>query len=174
MPYRICKSIEIENGHMLSKHPDACRFPHGHSRRVEFLLEADTLDSHEMVCDFKVLKSAMNAYLKTLDHAMCVNTEDPRYSDLKSAYGERVVGFEDLDPTTEILARRIFDVCVEKLAAYAADPATRYPLAQGLRLVSVKVWETSSSWAEYIGPVAIESSVERIPSRSAAQPIRQV
>ena len=22
MPYRICKSIEVENGHMLSRHPD--------------------------------------------------------------------------------------------------------------------------------------------------------
>lgn len=29
MPYRICKAIEVENGHMLSKHPDKCRFPHG-------------------------------------------------------------------------------------------------------------------------------------------------
>src|SRR5947209_8102903 len=36
MAFRICKTIEIENGHMLSKHPDKCRFPHGHSRRVEF------------------------------------------------------------------------------------------------------------------------------------------
>jgi 6-pyruvoyltetrahydropterin/6-carboxytetrahydropterin synthase len=46
MPYRICKSLEIENGHMLSKHPDKCRFPHGHSRKVEFVIEADELDMH--------------------------------------------------------------------------------------------------------------------------------
>ena len=37
MPYRICKTIEIENGHMLSKHPDKCRFPHGHTRVVSVL-----------------------------------------------------------------------------------------------------------------------------------------
>ena len=41
MPYRICKSLEIENGHMLSKHPDKCRFPHGHTRKVEFVIEAE-------------------------------------------------------------------------------------------------------------------------------------
>ena len=49
MPYRICKTIEIENGHMLSKHPDKCRFPHGHTRRVELVLEADDLDENGMV-----------------------------------------------------------------------------------------------------------------------------
>ena len=56
MPYRICKTFEIENGHMLSKHPDLCKFPHGHSRKVEIVLEADTLDHNEMVCDFKAFK----------------------------------------------------------------------------------------------------------------------
>ena len=37
MPYRICKTLEIENGHMLTHHPDKCRFPHGHSRKVDRL-----------------------------------------------------------------------------------------------------------------------------------------
>ena len=55
MPYRICKSLEIENGHMLTKHPDKCRFPHGHTRRVEFVIEADELDENQMVCDFKII-----------------------------------------------------------------------------------------------------------------------
>lgn len=63
MPYRICKTFEIENGHMLSKHPDKCRFPHGHTRKVEFTLEADALDPNEMVCDFKVVKETMEALL---------------------------------------------------------------------------------------------------------------
>lgn len=77
MPYRICKTFEIENGHMLSKHPDKCRFPHGHTRKVEFTLEADALDPNEMVCDFKVVKETMEALLDQYDHAMCVNTDDP-------------------------------------------------------------------------------------------------
>lgn len=56
MPYRICRIFEIENGHILSKHPEKCRFPHGHTRRVEIVFEADDLDANDMVCDFKVLR----------------------------------------------------------------------------------------------------------------------
>ena len=56
MPYRICKSLEVENGHMLAKHPDKCQFPHGHTRKVEFVIEADDLDDRQMVCDFKIIK----------------------------------------------------------------------------------------------------------------------
>ena len=53
MRYRVCKSFHIESGHMLSKHPGLCRFPHGHSRRVDVVLGAETLDSSGMVCDFR-------------------------------------------------------------------------------------------------------------------------
>ena len=65
MPYRICKTIDIENGHMLSKHPDKCQFPHGHTRKVEFVLEAAQLDQNEMVCDFKIIKTALAPYETT-------------------------------------------------------------------------------------------------------------
>lgn len=149
MPYRICKSLDIENGHMLSKHPDACRFPHGHTRRVEFVLEADTLDDREMVCDFKLVRDAVGAYLETLDHALCVNTDDPAFADLRARYGERIVPFDHQDPTTEVLARRIFDVAAAGLAAHAARPDPRYPLRPAVRLLKVRLWETATSWAEY-------------------------
>ena len=147
--FRICKSLEIENGHMLSKHPDKCRFPHGHTRRVEFVLEADALDQHEMVCDFKIIKDALGDWLDGFDHAMCMNTADPAYQDFKQRYGERVIGFENQDPTTEVMARTIFDHASAALADYAARGDSRYPLAKGVRLVRVRVWETTSSWAEY-------------------------
>lgn len=151
MPYRICKTFEIENGHMLSKHPDLCKFPHGHSRKVEIILEADTLDHNEMVCDFKALKASLNDYLKTLDHAICVNTQDKNFSQLKAAFGDRVVAFEALDPTTEVMAKTIYDVVTAKLADYAHQPRARYPLRPTVRVVKVRLWETSCSWAEYLG-----------------------
>jgi 6-pyruvoyltetrahydropterin/6-carboxytetrahydropterin synthase len=151
MAYRICKVIEIESGHMLSKHPEACRFPHGHTRRVEFVLESDDLDANEMVCDFKVIRDAVGEYLDTLDHALCMNTDDPAFSDFRARYGGRVVGFLHQDPTTEVLARTIFEVCAGRLAAHAARNPSTFPLRPSVRLVSVRVWETSSSWAEYHG-----------------------
>ena len=152
MPYRICKTFEIESGHMLSKHPDKCAFPHGHTRKIECVLEADELDKNEMVCDFKIIKQIMSDFLETFDHAMCVNTEDPRYSDFKSFYGGRVISFERTDPTTEVLAKKAFSHLQERLAEYASTSTQRYPLRNTLRVVKVRVWETSSSWAEYWEP----------------------
>ena len=149
MPYRICKSLEIENGHMLSKHPDKCRFPHGHTRKVEFVLEAEDLDANEMVCDFKVIKDAVGAWLDTFDHAMCMNTDDPAYPLFKERYGDRVIGFEHQDPTTELMARIIFDHTAKALSDHAMRVDSRYPLRGQVLLRSVRVWETTSSWAEY-------------------------
>ena len=47
--YRICKTFEVENAHMLSKHPEKCKFPHGHSRKIEVVISAAQLDSADMV-----------------------------------------------------------------------------------------------------------------------------
>lgn len=149
MPYRVCKMIEIENGHMLSQHPDKCRFPHGHTRRVEIVLEADNLDANGMVCDFKIVKTAMGDYIDSFDHAICMNTTDPMYATLKAAYGDRVIGFDATEPTTEVLAKTFFDACVAGFASYAQAGGGKYVLRDSVRLVSLRVWETSSSWAEY-------------------------
>ena len=150
MPYRVCKMIEIENGHMLSKHPDKCRFPHGHTRRVEIVLEADDLDTNGMVCDFKIVKTAIGEYLDTFDHALCMNTDDPMYSAFKQAYGDRIIGFESTEPTTEVLAKSFYDACVAGFAAYVNAGSGRYDLRESVRLLRVRVWETSSSWAEFL------------------------
>jgi 6-pyruvoyltetrahydropterin/6-carboxytetrahydropterin synthase len=149
MPYRICKIFEIESGHMLSKHPDLCKYPHGHSRRVEVVLEAGTLDRNEMVCDFKALKDALGDYLQSFDHALCVNTKDPNFAQLKAAYGAQIISFNGEDPTTEVMARAIFVEAKKRLAAYVKKRKAKYPITTDLRLASVRVWETSSSWAEY-------------------------
>ncbi len=149
MPFRICKTLEIENGHMLSMHPDSCRFPHGHSRRVEIVLEADSLDEGGMVCDFKVVKEAVGDFLDRFDHALCVNTRDPMYGTLREAYGERVIGFENTEPTTEVLAKTFFEEIRRQLALYIERGDAKYPLRAEVRLARVRVWETSSSWAEY-------------------------
>lgn len=149
MPYRICKTLEIENGHMLSLHPDNCRFPHGHTRKVEFVLEAGELDAVGMVCDFKIIKEAVGAYLESFDHALCMNTDDKMYAVFKEAYGDRVIGFESTEPTTEVMAKDFFDACTRHLRQYSANPSAGYILRDNVKLVSVRVWETGNSWAEY-------------------------
>lgn len=149
MPYRICKMIEVENGHLLSKHPDKCRFPHGHTRKVELIFEADSLDNHEMVFDFKLVKRMVEDFLETYDHALCMNTEDPKFEFFKEAYGERIIGFEGLDPTTEVMAKTIFDHTSGQLQHHIDHPDPEYPVRAEVHLKTIRVWETTSSWAEY-------------------------
>lgn len=147
MPYRICKSFEIESGHVLSKHPGKCRFPHGHSRRVEIVLKADTLDANDMVCDFKAVKLALQAFLETWDHALAINTDDPHFAFYQEKHGARIVPFAHADPTTEVMAKAIFDEVGRSLAA--ARRQGDFAIPQSVTVERVRVTETSSSWAEY-------------------------
>ena len=145
MPFRICKRFEIESGHILSKHHGKCRFPHGHSRRVEVVVTADTLDANDMVCDFSVLKEALRELLDSWDHALCLNTKDPEFAFYQRTYGARVIPFDGRDPTSEVLAQTVFHELRRRLAGVVAEhriPAT-------IRVECVRVSETSNSWAEF-------------------------
>jgi 6-pyruvoyltetrahydropterin/6-carboxytetrahydropterin synthase len=115
---------------------------------VEFVLEADALDERDMVCDFKVVKETMCEFLETFDHALCVNTADPKFGELRAAYGDRIIAFEQVDPTTEIIAQTVHAHFKKKLVEYRAH-SRKYPVRDAVRIVKVRVWETSSSWAEY-------------------------
>lgn len=147
MPFRIAKTFTIESGHLLTKHPGACRYPHGHSRTVEVIVTADALDAQDMVCDFKALKTAVHEIVNRYDHSFSLNTADPRFRELRAAYGDRVLAFTNTDPTTEVLARELFQEIQAQMRAAASD--AEYPIPSTVRLERVRVTETSSSWAEY-------------------------
>ena len=147
MPFRIAKTFTVESGHLLTKHPGACKFPHGHSRTVEVVLTADTLDARDMVCDFKALKQVIATAVARYDHSLALNTIDPQFATLSAAYGDHIVPFEKIDPTTEAMARAIFQEIRAALATAPGDPA--YPIGPAVRLERVRLTETATSWAEY-------------------------
>ena len=147
MTYRISKSFEIESGHILSKHPGKCRFPHGHSRRIEVVLAADTLDANDMVCDFKAVKLALKTFLDSWDHALALNTDDPNFAFYQEKHGARLIPFVKTDPTSEIMAKTVFDEITRSLTASSRQGD--YAIPAGVRVERVRVTETSSSWAEY-------------------------
>lgn len=146
--FRICKRIELESGHLLSKHPGSCQFPHGHTRSVELVLSAETLDERDMVVDFKAVKEAMSEFLGKFDHALCMNTDDAHYETFRHIYGERIIPFEHSDPTSEAMARAVFLFAKKALLGASQHPGL-YPVRNCVKLERVRVWETSSSWAEY-------------------------
>ena len=64
----------------------------------------------------------------------------------------RVVIFEKHDPTTEALAKRIYDFVAGEIArgaSYTDEHGNSFGLSRDLTLERVRVTETSSSWAEY-------------------------
>jgi 6-pyruvoyltetrahydropterin/6-carboxytetrahydropterin synthase len=142
MPFRICKVFSVENGHILSKHPGKCRFPHGHSRRIEVVVEAGELDANDMVCDFKQVGALIGEFIETFDHAMCLNTADAHFSLYRDAY-ERVVPFENQDPTSELMARLVFK---KMQSALETAPDS---LRRRVRVRRIRMHETATSWAEY-------------------------
>ncbi len=129
---------------MLSRHPGKCRGPHGHSRTIDIVMEADELSEDGMVIDFAELKQAARQVMETYDHTLCVNSADQRHAELKEIFGDALVSFPDQEPTTETLARRVFDEIAGRLAGGRKRASSNAP-----RLVRVRVSETSSTWAEY-------------------------
>jgi 6-pyruvoyltetrahydropterin/6-carboxytetrahydropterin synthase len=151
--FRIAKTFEVEYGHRLAKHPEKCRFPHGHSLRIEVVARGRELDDNDMVCDYKALKMVTVDLVERLDHAMALNSADPELEKLR-AIGDRVLLFENQDPTTEVLVRWLYEQIAARIAedGWVTSPSgARYKIPAGLELERVRVWETSTSWAEYVG-----------------------
>ncbi|MCW5941496.1 MAG: 6-carboxytetrahydropterin synthase [Fimbriimonadaceae bacterium] len=150
--YRVCRRFVVESGHMLSRHPEACRFPHGHTRTIEVVVASDELDDLGMVVDFKALKLALEGHLDRYDHAIAVNKTDPFLKSLRSAFPESAFVVFEGEPTTEAIAKEIFDHASRVLAdgfEAASGSGTPYRIPPGrCRLERVRVWETPSSWAE--------------------------
>lgn len=147
--FRVAKQFTFDAGHRLTSHPELCRHPHGHTYRVEVVLEAPVLDANAMVCDYKALSLLVRQVLKQLDHAMILHRQDPLCQVLQEA-GERVVVLEE-EPTAEVLARHLFAEIRATLAGAAAEPEriAPYRWRQEVRLVAVRLWETPTTWAEY-------------------------
>lgn len=151
--YRIAKTFEAEYSHRLSKHPEKCRFPHGHRLRIEVVVRGDRLDGNDMVCDYKALKTLVLELVRRLDHAVAINADDPHRGAVE-AMSERVVVFEGVDPTSETVARWLFEEISKRLRSgreIAAPSGVVYHLPDSLELERVRVWETATSWAEFVG-----------------------
>jgi 6-pyruvoyltetrahydropterin/6-carboxytetrahydropterin synthase len=137
---------------MLSKHPGRCRFPHGHSRVVTLVVSGSRLDRNDMVCDFKALKLALERACDRFDHAMVINSEDPIAGQLGESV-ERTVLFESEDPTTEVLARRIYESLrriILEGEPLRDEEGISYCLPRDLVIERVRVTETDCTWAEYV------------------------
>ena len=130
--YSVTKRIEFCYGHRLMDYEGMCQHPHGHNAVVEIHIDADTLDSRNMVADFGDIKRIVKGWIdRELDHRMILRKDDPLTAVLQKM-GEPVYVL-DSNPTAERIAQLIYDKSRE----------------QGLPVSRVTVWETPTSWATY-------------------------
>jgi 6-pyruvoyltetrahydropterin/6-carboxytetrahydropterin synthase len=130
--YRVTKRIDFCYGHRLLDYDGVCKHPHGHNAVAEIVVRTDQLDARNMVADFGEIKRLVKGWIdRELDHKMILRRDDPLVAPLQ-ALGEPVY-LLDSNPTVERIAKLIFD-------------ETR---ALGLDVVTVRVWETPTSYASY-------------------------
>jgi 6-pyruvoyltetrahydropterin/6-carboxytetrahydropterin synthase len=130
--YSVTKRIDFCYGHRLLDYDGVCKHPHGHNAVAEIEVMTGELDNRAMVCDFSDIKRHVKDWIDTtLDHRMVLRHDDPLVAPLQEL-GEPVY-LLDSNPTVERIARLIFDEAAN----------------QGLPVVSVRVWETPTAFAEY-------------------------
>jgi len=130
--YLVTKRIEFCYGHRLLDYDGVCKHPHGHNAVAEIDVRTDRLDARNMVADFSDIKRLVKGWIdRELDHKMILRHDDPLVVPLKEL-GEPMYLLES-NPTVERIARLIFEKTAEL----------------GFHVVSVRVWETPSSFAAY-------------------------
>ena len=116
---------------------------HGHSYKVEILLQADALDNGQMVYDFGLLKGDVRTLIDSFDHAVALWSDDsPEYIKSIKKHSERWVVIP-VSPSAEQFSRVIF---------FLVDTVLQHTEMQngesGVTLNSVIVHETDTGYAQ--------------------------
>ena len=141
---KIVKIIQWDMGHRVMNHRSVCRGLHGHRYKAEICVEGDIVNetgaSEEgMVVDFADIKRIANSFIHDkLDHAFMVWEKDI----------ELLNFFENSEGHKPVIVP--FTSTAENVAAYIfneLDGQFNDAFGTGLRLHSVKLWETPTSCA---------------------------
>jgi len=116
---------------------------HGHSYKVEILLEADILDNGQMVYDFGLMKSDMRGIIDAFDHTLVFwNDDDPDYIAACIKHSLRWIGLP-VSPSAEQLSR-VFFILIELVLKNA-----EMRNGEGvISLHSIIVHETATGYAQ--------------------------
>ena len=132
----VTKTVKFDAAHVLTNHQGLCKNLHGHTYRVDVSVAQAEGDMRDMVIDFKDLKRiAEEVVCSRFDHAFIYSTESEGEREIAAVverYGMRTVAIP-FRSTAENLARWIFDELKGRIRG----------------LVSVRVYETADSCAEY-------------------------
>lgn len=119
--HQISVKASFSSAHNLRKYRGKCEKLHGHNWQVEVTLQSQKLNKEGMVMDFNEAKKELIFILDKLDHR----------------YLNEIEPFDKLNPTSENIARYIFETLKSRLKN------------KNTKVKSVDVWETSNSKASY-------------------------
>lgn len=141
----IRKKFGFENAHVVRNcTSDRCRRSiHGHSYKVELLLEAHALDHGQMVYDFGLLKGRIRDLIDAFDHAITYwQADDAQYIAACQQFSARWISLP-VSPAAEQFARVFFamvDAMLRHTVMKNAEP--------DVQLHSVIVHETETGYAQ--------------------------
>ena len=137
---RITREFSFEGAHALGGYDGKCCHIHGHSYRMEVTVTGEPVADEDspkkgMVIDFTDLKKIVGEnIIDKFDHALVMRQDAPLAEEIQKIYGNVIV--VDFQPTSEMLATYFSDV-ISGL------------LPKGVKLFSIKLWETEKSCAAW-------------------------
>lgn len=130
---------------------------HGHSYKVEFILEAHAFDNGQMVYDFGLLKGDVRDLVDAFDHSITLwSGDNPEYIQAMKAHSERWVQIP-VSPSAEQFSRLFF-----LLADTALGLAEMVNGESQVWLQSVIVHETETGYAQCFREDVVNEAMGRI------------
>ena len=119
--YEVTIETHFSAAHRLRQYNGECERLHGHNWDVKVSIASEELNDLGMVIDFKELKGKTNELMDRFDHQ----------------YLNEIPPFAELNPTTENIARYVF------------DELSRIIDTDSIRVSKVTVWESPTCHASY-------------------------
>ncbi len=123
MPYRVTATARFEAAHNLIDYAGGPEPLHGHSYKVEAVLESKDLQQYELAVDFGAARAALEAIAKEFDY---------RYINEHPAFAGR-------------------NTSAENLARYFAERLETSGALGWTRVAEVTVWEGPENRATFVG-----------------------
>ncbi len=135
-PRYCARFLSIDAAHRLVNHPSKCRHLHGHRYHIRVQCDGP-LDDIGVIIDFGEIKARVGKWLDdNWDHGAILHRDDVNLIAWCKSEKSKVYVL-DCNPTAENLATHLLGVARKLLAD-----------VQGLRVVSVRIYETPNCYAE--------------------------
>jgi len=146
--WRVTKRIEFDAAHRLCNYVGKCSNVHGHRYAAEFTFSSDRLTDQGFVVDFGDIKRLIGNWIDEYwDHALILKEGDEAVN--ISLSDAKVYYMDKSNPTAENMAEYLWNKAFELFDKESIIDYTREHEYR-IRLEKVRVYETPTSWAEYM------------------------